>query len=38
MLRSEPTEKEAEEQRIVDWFVDNKDKFKDGKPIEATEG
>jgi hypothetical protein len=37
MLRREPTEEEAEQQKILDWFVDNKDKFKDGKLIEPKE-
>jgi hypothetical protein len=37
MLRSEPTEEEEETQRVLDWFVDNKDKFKDGKLIEPNE-
>jgi hypothetical protein len=36
MLRREPTEEEKETQRILDWFVDNKDKFKDGKLIEPN--
>jgi len=31
------TEEEAEQQKILDWFVDNKDKFKDGKLIEPKE-
>jgi hypothetical protein len=29
MLRREPTTEEQEQQQILDWFVDNKDKFKD---------
>jgi hypothetical protein len=37
ILRREPTEEEAEQQKILDWFVDNKDKFKDGKLIEPKE-
>jgi hypothetical protein len=39
MLRREPTEEEAEQQRVLDWFVDNKDKLlpKDGKLIEPKE-
>jgi hypothetical protein len=39
MLRREPTEEEAEQQKILDRFVDNKDKFlpKDGKLIEPKE-
>jgi hypothetical protein len=36
MLRREPTEEEKETQRILGWFVDNKDKFKDGKLIEPN--
>ena len=37
MLHQEPTEEEEETQRVLDWFVDNKDKFKDGKLIEPKE-
>ena len=37
MLRREPTSEEQEQQQILDWFVDNKDKFKGGKLIEAKE-
>ena len=37
MIRREPTEEEAEQQKILDRFVDNKDKFKDGKLIEPKE-
>jgi hypothetical protein len=39
MLRREPTEEEAEQQRVLDWFVDNRDKLlpKDGKLIEPKE-
>ncbi len=39
MLRQELTEEEAEQQRVLDWFVDNKDKLlpKDGKLIEPKE-
>ena len=39
MLRREPTEEQAERQRVLDWFVDNKDKLlpKDGKLIEPKE-
>ena len=29
MLRREPTSEEQEQQQILDWFVDNEDKFKD---------
>jgi hypothetical protein len=36
MLRREPTEEET--QRVLDWFVDNKDTFKDGKLIEPKGG
>jgi len=28
MLRREPTSEEQEQQQILDWFVDNKDKFR----------
>jgi hypothetical protein len=37
MLRREPTSEEQEQQQILDCFVDNKDKFKDGKLIEPKE-
>jgi hypothetical protein len=37
MIRREPTEEEAEQQKILDRFFDNKDKFKDGKLIEPKE-
>jgi hypothetical protein len=37
MLRREPSEEEQEQQQILDWFVDNKDKFKGGKLIEPKE-
>jgi hypothetical protein len=29
MLRREPTAEEEEQQRILDWFVDNKGKYKE---------
>jgi hypothetical protein len=37
MLRREPTSEEQEQQQILDWFVDNKDRFKDGKLREPKE-
>jgi hypothetical protein len=37
MLRRDSTEEEAEQQRVFDWVVDNRDQFKDSELIEPKE-